>query len=95
VTSASDGLEAVEHIADPTKHFDAVLLDLNMPGASGLDVLKAIRATRPELPVLIVSGHITAETRTEMERLGQREFMSKPYTLDELGRRLRVLFPSV
>ena len=91
VTSARDGLEAVDFVEDLQSEFDAVLLDLNMPGASGIDVLKAIKAKRPQLPVLIVSGHITAETRIELGKLGQREFMTKPYSLDELGRRLRKL----
>ena len=91
VTSARDGLEAVDFIDDLQSEFDAVLLDLNMPGASGTDVLKAIKAKRPHLPVLILSGHITAETRIELGKLGQREFMTKPYSLDDLGRRLRKL----
>jgi PAS domain S-box-containing protein len=90
VTAAS-GLEAIESISDPAKQFDAVLLDLNMPGASGIDVLKVIRACRPTMKVLVVSGHITPDARIEFERLGQRFFVQKPYRLDELGRHLRAL----
>ncbi|HVS51283.1 MAG TPA: PAS domain S-box protein [Opitutaceae bacterium] len=89
--TAASGLEAIELISDPAKQFDAVLLDLNMPGASGVDVLKIIRVCRPTLKVMVVSGHISPEARNEFEQLGQRFFAQKPYKLDELGRNLRLL----
>ena len=71
---------------------DLILLDLNMPGTNGLQVLKVIRACRPDLPVLIISGHITPEVRAEFQKLNQRDFVQKPYRLDEVGRRVRTLF---
>jgi two-component system cell cycle sensor histidine kinase/response regulator CckA len=89
VVSASNGLEAIEILGDPSHSIDAVLLDINMPGASGVDVIKTIKSHRPDLPVLILSGHINAETRNTLEHLGQTDLISKPYRLDELGRRLR------
>ena len=73
------------------KRFDVVLLDLNMPGATGIEVMKVLKATHPESKVLILTGHLTPEVRTEFESLGQRDFVRKPYTLDELGRQIRVL----
>jgi two-component system cell cycle sensor histidine kinase/response regulator CckA len=91
VTCACDGLEAIDFITSPTSQLEAVLLDLNMPGASGLSVLKVIKAHRPELRVMMLSGHLSAETRAEFEQLGQRDFLNKPYSLDDLGRRLRRL----
>lgn len=89
--TAASGLEAIEYISDPSRQFEAVLLDLNMPGASGVDVLKIIRVCRPDTRVLVLSGHITPEARAEFELLGQRDFLQKPYKLDELGRHLRNL----
>ena len=62
-----------------------------MPGASGIEVMKIIRVTRPTLKVLVLSGHLTATARVEFEQLGQREFVQKPYKLEDLGRRLRDL----
>jgi PAS domain S-box-containing protein len=91
VATAASGLDAIAHVQDTSRPFDAVLLDLNMPGASGLDVLKIIRVCRPHLPVIVISGHITPEARKEFEALGQREFIQKPYRLDDIGRRLRSL----
>jgi len=84
-------LEAIDFIANRNCVLDAVLLDLNMPGATGLEVLKVIKAIRPELKVLVLSGHLTEESRNEIEQLGQNCFVPKPYTLDDLGRRLRRL----
>ena len=87
--TASSGLEAIEMINDPEKRFEVVLLDLNMPGANGIEVLKILRICRPRTPALVVSGHITPAVRAEFERLCQRDFIQKPYRLDELGRSLR------
>jgi PAS domain S-box-containing protein len=91
VVSASDGLEAIDLINDPACTIDAVLLDFNMPGATGLQVLKALRVRRPDLKVMVLSGHLTPQIRSDFESLGQKDFVNKPYTLDELGRRLRQL----
>ncbi len=88
-STAATGLEAIEAIGDASRHFDVVLLDLNMPGASGLDVMKVLRICRPTLRVIVVTGHLTPETRTAFEKLGQHAFVQKPYKLDELGRNLR------
>jgi two-component system, cell cycle sensor histidine kinase and response regulator CckA len=90
-TTARSGVDAIELISDMGRHFDAVLLDLNMPGASGIEVLKVIRICRPRLKVVIVSGHITPAARAEFEQLGQRYFVQKPYKLDELARQVRSL----
>lgn len=89
VTCAADGLEAIELIATRRDDFDAVLLDLNMPGANGVEVARIIQSTRPELPVIIVTGHLDQESRTAFEQMGRDVFIRKPYALDELGRMLR------
>jgi PAS domain S-box-containing protein len=91
IATAADGLEAIERIMERGGAYDAVLLDLNMPGASGLEVYKVIRATHPGLKVLVITGHLTPDARAEFERMGQHNFIKKPYTLGELGRSLRTL----
>jgi CheY-like chemotaxis protein len=92
VITAATGLEAIEVVGDSARKLDAVLLDLNMPGTNGLQVLKVIRAVRPTLPVLVISGHITPEVRIDFQKLNQRDFVQKPYRLDDVGRRLRKMF---
>jgi two-component system, cell cycle sensor histidine kinase and response regulator CckA len=91
VSTAATGLEAIEIIGDTTRPIDAVLLDLNMPGSSGIEVFKVIRVCRPDVAVLVVSGHISPEVRAEFQNLNQRDFLQKPYKLDDVGRRLRAL----
>jgi two-component system, cell cycle sensor histidine kinase and response regulator CckA len=91
VTTARDGLEAIDLIGRMDKRFDVVLLDLNMPGATGIEVLKVLKVTHPQAKVLILTGHLTHEAKIEFEKLGQKDFVRKPYTLDELGRNIRAL----
>ncbi len=91
VSTAATGLEAIELIGDTTRPIDAILLDLNMPGTNGLEVLKIVRVCRPDVKVLVVSGHISADVREEFKQLNQNEFLQKPYRLEEVGRRMRAL----
>jgi two-component system, cell cycle sensor histidine kinase and response regulator CckA len=91
VTTAGDGLEAIDILGRMDRKFDVVLLDLNMPGATGIEVLKVLRVTQPEAKVLILTGHLSPESRAEFEALGQKTFIRKPYTLDELGRQIRAI----
>ncbi len=91
VVTAANGLEAIDYLSQMDKPVDAVLLDLNMPGANGVDVFKVIRVGRPAIKVLILSGNLSAEARRELQSLGQNNFIQKPYALDEVGRHLRRL----
>ncbi len=94
VVTAANGLEAIDCLSHNGQPLDAVLLDLNMPGANGLDVYKVIRVGRPDLKVLILSGNLNSEARRELQGLGQANFVQKPYALEEVGRRLRALLDS-
>ena len=91
VVTAANGLDAIDYLSDTTKPVDAVLLDLNMPGANGLDVFKVIRHGRPAIKVLILSGNMSRDARKELEGLGHNNFIQKPYALDDVGRNLRAL----
>jgi len=64
---------------------DAVLLDLRMPGMSGLDLLRAIRAADPDLPVAVITGHASLEEREAAQRLGVEDVIEKPFGLNHLG----------
>jgi|CXWL01.1.fsa_nt_gi PAS domain S-box-containing protein len=92
VLTAATGLEALEYLGRTGQPLDGLLLDLNMPGANGLEVAKAAGLARPGIKVLILSGNLSGEDRAELEKAGLRDFILKPYALDEVGRRLRVMF---
>ena len=68
---------------------EVVLLDLRLPGASGLDVLQAIRAKTPAADVIMLTGHGTIDTAMEAVRLGAFDYVSKPCPLDDLEVRIR------
>jgi two-component system nitrogen regulation response regulator NtrX len=63
---------------------DLVLLDVAMPGRDGLELLEQLRASHPELPVVMMSGHGTIETAVRATKLGAYDFLEKPLTYDKL-----------
>ncbi len=68
---------------------DIVLLDLRMPGMDGIDVLKNIKASHPEVQVIILSGHEAAGDREEAVRYGAFDFVSKPADIDLLTGKIK------
>jgi DNA-binding NtrC family response regulator len=58
--------------------YSLLITDLQLPDASGLDLLRKLRETHPALPVVLISGALDAATRREAELLGRVECMSKP-----------------
>jgi two-component system sensor histidine kinase RpfC len=91
-TLVADGDLALDALEAGT--FDAVLLDRNMPGLSGLETLKAIRLMtrgRERLPAMILSADVTVETKRECMEAGADSFMSKPVEALKLLEELRTL----
>ena len=70
--------------ADP-EGFALALTDYNMPGMSGIEVARAMRAIRPGLPIALISGFITDELRASAAELGVHDLIYKPNTVDELA----------
>ena len=64
--------------------FDLALLDLKMPGMSGIDVLKEIRANHPETIPIMITGHASVQTAVEAMKLGAFDYVEKPFTPDDL-----------
>jgi DNA-binding response OmpR family regulator len=71
--------------------YDAVVLDLMLPGRSGFEVLRDIRARKAEIPVLILTAKATVEERVAGLDGGADDYMAKPFALAELSARLRAL----
>ena len=84
-----DGLTAWEHIL--VEPCDLVILDLNLPGMDGLDILRAIRQEKPELRVLILSARSALSERVAGLDLGADDYLTKPFELEELEARVRAL----
>jgi two-component system, OmpR family, copper resistance phosphate regulon response regulator CusR len=85
---ATDGRQGLALAVD--QQWDLVILDLLLPSLSGLDVLAALHARRPDLPVLILSARSDLQTKLRGFELGASDYVSKPVALDELLARVRV-----
>ena len=82
VVDFASGEPALEHLK---KHYaDVVVTDLKMPGMSGLDVLKHLRTASPETDVIIMTAFGTVESAVEAMRHGAHDYISKPFSSDEL-----------
>jgi two-component system, OmpR family, copper resistance phosphate regulon response regulator CusR len=85
---ARTGAEAVH--SSLNGHFDLVLLDLVLPGVSGLEALELIQRGRADLPVIVVSARDDVRTKLRAFDLGAKDYIVKPFSLDELLARIRV-----
>jgi two-component system, OmpR family, response regulator MprA len=89
VKLAKDGTEALQAIDD--RAFDAVVLDVLMPGRSGIDVCRSLRAAGNRVPILILTARDTVPERVAGLEAGADDYLVKPFALEELIARLRAL----
>jgi len=81
-TCAADALKAFREAPD---EFDLVITDLNMPGTSGLHIAAELLKVRPNLPVMLCSGHVTEDLQQRARNTGIRELFYKPNTIEEFS----------
>jgi DNA-binding response OmpR family regulator len=89
-----DGIDALERLVDPDRHYDLLLTDLMMPGRSGLEVLEEVSRIphRSHLPVVILTAKGQDADRTRALALGAADFLTKPFSPKKLlGRILEIL----
>jgi len=84
-TSAEEALVLIEK-----ESFDAVILDFMMPGMDGIETLKAIKATKPELQIILLTGHATVQKGVEAMKLGAMDVMEKPADLEILTEKIKI-----
>ena len=82
VIHASSGAEALERLA--AEKYDMVYTDIKMPGMDGIEVAKRIKASRPWLPVVIVTGYGTEANEAQARAAGVSEFLHKPLSPDSI-----------
>jgi two-component system, OmpR family, copper resistance phosphate regulon response regulator CusR len=88
VDAADDGQGGLRRALNES--YDLVVLDLLLPGLDGLTVLRELQRRRPELPVVIVSARSDVPTKLRGFGLGASDYLSKPFSFDELVARVRV-----
>ena len=89
VTSAGDGISAVR--AARAFRPDAIVLDMMLPDFDGLEVLRRVRAESPDLPVLFLTARDAVEDRIAGLTAGGDDYVTKPFSLEEVVARLRGL----
>jgi DNA-binding NtrC family response regulator len=83
VDAASNGRDALLKIEEET--YDIVILDIMMPGMDGIEVLRRIKETHPDIDVVMVTGLSQIETAVQAMKLGAFDYISKPFDPDELA----------
>jgi len=82
VHTATNGREALQFI--DSKNVDVVTLDLNMPGLSGLDVLREIKKQKADIEVIVITGYGSHTNIQEALRYGAVDFISKPFNVVDI-----------
>ena len=86
---AEHGQAALDLLTSPRgKAVDAVILDYNMPGKTGIEVLRELRPQFPMLPVIMLTAHSSVSTAVEAMRAGASDFLLKPASADRITRAL-------
>ena len=82
VAVAKDGMTGLEALQKEVYH--AAFIDYRMPGLDGIDLLRRIREIRPDIRLIIISGHASAETQKEAIQEGAFTFLQKPFTFNSV-----------
>jgi len=88
VTEAEDGLVGIDLIKK--EDYDLVLCDIKMPKMDGVEVLEAAKKIKPEVPIVMISGHGDLETAVNTMRMGAFDYISKPPDLNRLLNTVRI-----
>lgn len=83
VSSAADGMQAVQ--TAQLERPDVVVIDLDMPRCNGLAAIEAIHQLKPAPEIIVVSGDVSADKQVELDALGARCILHKPFSLDALS----------
>ena len=94
VDLATDGLEAVDLVA-ANSAFDAVILDVGLPGIDGFEVARRVRAAGSTIPILMLTARDSLTDRVDGLDAGADDYLVKPFAYEELVARLRAIFRRV
>jgi len=90
VSVAPNGVTALEKLT--TESFDVVVLDVKMPDIDGVEVFNQISSRKPELPIIILTGHPSISDAFHTSKNGIADYLSKPVEIEELARKARKAF---
>jgi len=81
--SAAESAEQALRMAE-SQNFDVAFLDLKLPGASGLEALRQLKGRRPDIEVVVMTGHGTVESAVQAMKAGAYDYMTKPFSMEQL-----------
>lgn len=87
VTTTTSAREAIKKVEEGS--FDAVILDLMMPEMDGLEVLQTLKQKKPEIQVILLTGHGSVAKGIEAMKLGAMDFLEKPAEIKELTEKIK------
>ena len=87
VATAETGEQALDMVEK--QDFSVMVLDIRLPGKTGITVLKEVKAERPWIKSIIITAYPSAETAVEAMRLGAVDYLIKPFAPDDLERLIR------
>lgn len=88
---AVNGQEALSILSGVGERFDLIICDWNMPGLTGIELLRIVRQRQPQTPFLMVTGRADLESALAAKHLGVSAFIAKPFALAQLEIKIRVL----
>ncbi|MDA8415280.1 MAG: sigma-54 dependent transcriptional regulator [Desulfobacteraceae bacterium] len=88
VETCGSGYKAIERLQE--NDYGLIISDLKMPGMDGIEVLKAVKALQPDIPVIIITGYASIDTAIEAMKNGAAEYISKPFTPDLLLEKVQI-----
>ncbi|MDD2487095.1 MAG: response regulator transcription factor [Candidatus Gracilibacteria bacterium] len=85
-----DGVSGLDSIMN--NHYDVIILDINLPGKSGLDICKEVRENGNNTPIIMLTSRSTTEDKILGLNIGADDYLGKPFDLEELVSRLEALY---
>ncbi|UCF88771.1 MAG: sigma-54-dependent Fis family transcriptional regulator [bacterium] len=83
-SAASEALEALQSDQD----FDLIITDINMPGLTGLDLLRSVKELEEDLPVIMITAYGSPDSAVEAMKLGAADYITKPFRIEEVKARI-------
>lgn len=90
VIEAEDGMMALERLS--SQPCDLIITDMNMPRMGGMDLVRSVRQTQPDMYIIMVTAFGTPDTEKQAYRAGVNEYLTKPFDFEELEERVRSFF---
>jgi DNA-binding NtrC family response regulator len=82
VETCKSGHAAIELLQE--RDYELIITDLKMPGMNGIEVLKAVKALQPDVPVIMITGYASVDTAVDAMKHGAVDYIAKPFTPDQI-----------